>query len=80
MAIALRCFKFFPLVLTDRDMKKHFDFEPVYPRHDLLVEIGVAEMAMERLAARNEQERVSLQPRLETRIHRLREALQHMAA
>ena len=61
-------------------MKMHFDFEPVYPRHDLLVEIGLTEMAMERLAVRNEQERVSLQPRLETRIHRLREALQQLAA
>jgi hypothetical protein len=61
-------------------MKMHFDFGPVYPRHDLLVEIGLTEMAMERLAVRNEQERVSLQPRLETRIHQLRQALQQLAA
>lgn len=61
-------------------MNTYCNFEPVYPRHDLLIEIGLTEMAMERLAVRNEEERKSLQPRLETRIHRLRQALQQLAA
>jgi hypothetical protein len=59
-------------------MEMLFDFEPVYPHHDLLIEIGRVEMAMDHLAERNERERVSLRPRLETRMTRLREELSHL--
>jgi hypothetical protein len=55
-------------------------FEKVFPRHDLLVEIGKVEMAMETLQRHAEQERAMLQPRLESRIVRLRTALQSLPA
>ncbi len=58
----------------------NIDFEPVYPRHDLMIEIGLVEMAMEHLAATNEPERVQLRPRLESRMNRLRDELAHLAA
>jgi hypothetical protein len=51
------------------------DFEKVFPHHDLLIEIGRIEMAMETLHERAESERAALQPRLESRIVRLRTAL-----
>jgi hypothetical protein len=57
-----------------------FDFQPVYPRHDLLIEIGKVEMAIEHLAARSEQERQQLRPRLESHMHRLCDALGQLAA
>ena len=56
------------------------DLEPVYPRHDLLIEIGLVEMAIEHLAVTSEQEQITLRPRLETRMNRLRDALQQLAA
>lgn len=59
----------------------NFDFEPVYPRHDLLIEIGLIEMAMEHLAVADEPGRgEALRPRLETRINHLRDALEQLAA
>ena len=61
-------------------MDTAFDFHPVYPRHDLLIEIGKVQMAMEHLAARSEQERQQLRPRLESHMHRLRDALNQLAA
>lgn len=57
-----------------------FDASSVYPYHDLIVEIGRVEMAMERLEMRSEQEREQLQPRLESRMVHLREALSHLHA
>jgi hypothetical protein len=54
-------------------------FEPVYRHHDLLIELGRLEMAMEHLSERGERER-DLRPRLEQRMTRVREALQHMTA
>ncbi|PWK82107.1 hypothetical protein [Fulvimonas soli] len=60
-------------------MEVSLDFTPVYPRHDLLIEIGRIEMAMEHLAERDERERVSLKPRLESRMQRLRSELAHLA-
>lgn len=59
-------------------MEMQFDFEPVYPHHDLLIEIGKVEMAMDHLDERSERERMCLRPRLETRMVRLREALDHL--
>ena len=55
-----------------------FDFQPVYPHHDLLIELGRVEMAMEHLDARSEDERQVLRPRLQSRISRLRNELQSL--
>lgn len=56
------------------------DFQPVYPRHDLMIEIGKVQMAIEHLAARSEKERQQLRPRLESHMLRLRSALNQLAA
>jgi hypothetical protein len=55
-----------------------FDLQPVYPHHDLLIELGRVEMAMEHLDARSEDERQVLRPRLQSRISRLRDELQNL--
>ncbi|OOG62934.1 hypothetical protein B0E46_12045 [Rhodanobacter sp. B04] len=60
-------------------MDMNFNFEPVYPHHDLLIEIGQVEMAMDSLGDREEKERGALQPGLESRMHSLLEALDHLA-
>ena len=60
-------------------MDMNFNFEPVYPHHDLLIEIGQVEMAMDGLNNREENERGALQPGLESRMHSLLEALDHLA-
>ncbi|OOG43522.1 hypothetical protein [Rhodanobacter sp. C05] len=60
-------------------MDMNFNFEPVYPHHDLLIEIGQVEMAMDGLSNREENERGALQPGLESRMHSLLEALDHLA-
>lgn len=57
-------------------MELNFNFAPIFPHHDLLIEIGRVEMAMESLRERNEREQAMLQPRLESRMVRLRSALQ----
>lgn len=59
-------------------MNANADFEKFFPHHDLLIEIARVEMAMETLTERAENERVMLQPRLESRIVRLRSALQSL--
>jgi len=59
-------------------METSFDFQPVYPHHDLLIELGRVEMAMEHLDARSEDERQVLRPRLQSRISRLRDELQSL--
>ena len=60
-------------------MDMNFNFEPVYPHHDLLVELGQIEMAMDGLSERDDIERKALQPDLESRMHSLLEALDHLA-
>ena len=60
-------------------MDMNFNFEPVYPHHDLLVELGQIEMAMDGLSERDDSERNALQPRLQSRMHSLLEALDHLA-
>jgi hypothetical protein len=57
-----------------------FDFQPVYQHHDLLIELGRVEMAMEHLEERSENERQTLRPRLLSRLNRLRDELQRLAA
>ena len=60
-------------------MDMNFNFEPVYPHHDLLVELGQIEMAMDGLYERDDSERKRLQSGLESRMHSLLEALDHLA-
>lgn len=60
-------------------MDMNFNFEPVYPHHDLLVELGQIEMAMDGLNERDDSERNALQPRLQSRMHSLLQALDHLA-
>lgn len=61
-------------------MELSINLEPVYRQHDLWMEIGRVEMAMEQLERRSERERVTLRPRLESRRHRLLEQLQQLSA
>lgn len=56
-----------------------FDFQPVYPHHDLLVELGEVEMAIDGLSDCAVDERNTLQPSLESRMHSLLDALNHLA-
>lgn len=60
-------------------MDMSFDFEPVYPRHDLLMEIGRVELAMDYLQDRDEKVRTALLPGLESRMSSLMDALNHLA-
>jgi hypothetical protein len=60
-------------------MDMNFNFEPVYPHHDLLVELGQVEMAIDGLSGRQDNERGALQPGLESRMQSLIEALDHLA-
>jgi hypothetical protein len=56
------------------------DFEPVYAHHDLLIEIGRVELAMESIEERAGEESSTLLPRLVSRMNNLREALDHLPA
>lgn len=56
-------------------MSNNVDFTKFFPHHDLLIEIARIEMAMENLKERADNERAMLQPRLESRMVRLRTAL-----
>ena len=60
-------------------MDMSFDFQPVYPHHDLLIELGQVEMAIDGLSEREDNERDALQPDLESRMQSLLEALDHLA-
>ena len=60
-------------------MDMNFDFQPVYPHHDLLVEIGEVEMAMDHLSEFDNDVRDDMQPDLESRMQGLLEALDHLA-
>lgn len=53
-------------------------FSQFYPHHDLLIEIGRVEMAMDHLLQRAEEEQRTLRPRLECRMDRLRDELSHL--
>jgi hypothetical protein len=59
-------------------MDNSLDLQPVYTHHDLLIEMGRVEMAMDRLQQRGTQENLSLRPRLETRMKQLRHALEEL--
>lgn len=60
-------------------MDMNFDFQPVYPHHDLLIEIGEVEMAIDELDDRADSESIKRQPNLESRMQSLLEALDHLA-
>jgi len=60
-------------------MDMNFNFEPVYPRHDLMIELGEVEMAMDSLSESDENELDVRQPDLESRMNSLLEALDHLA-
>ena len=60
-------------------MDMNFDFQPVYPHHDLLIELGEVEMAIDELDDRADSERIEMQPNLESRMQSLLEALDHLA-
>ena len=60
-------------------MDMSFDFQPVYPHHDLLIEIGEVEMAIDGLSFYEGDDRDALQPDLESRMESLLEALDHLA-
>lgn len=54
------------------------EFAPVYLRHDLMVEIGRLEMAMEHLVERDPVQQEQLRPRLESRMSHLISELGHL--
>ncbi|MEO6926751.1 MAG: hypothetical protein ABI129_08770 [Rhodanobacter sp.] len=58
-------------------MDMNFDFQPVYPHHDLLIEIGEVEMEMDHLSDYNTDDDAQ-KPDLETRMLSLLEALDHL--
>lgn len=58
-------------------MDMNFDFQPVYPHHDLLVEIGEVEMEMDHLGDYSTDDDAQ-NPDLETRMLSLLEALDHL--
>lgn len=60
-------------------MDMSFDFQPMYPHHDLLIELGEVEMAIDDLGDRDDRERIEMQPSLESRMHSLMDALDHLA-
>jgi hypothetical protein len=57
-----------------------YELEPVYKRHDLLIELGRLEMAMEHLESRDEQQRAVVGPRLAQRMVRVRHEIEQLAA
>jgi len=59
-------------------MDNSSEFAPVYLRHDLMVEIGRLEMAMEHLVERDPAQREQLRPRLESRMSHLISELDHL--
>jgi hypothetical protein len=59
-------------------MDMSFDFQPVYPHHDLLIELGQVEMAIDDLGDHDDHERIEMQPNLESRMESLLDALNHL--
>ncbi|MEO8747150.1 MAG: hypothetical protein ABI379_05810 [Rhodanobacter sp.] len=56
------------------------DLEVEYEHHDLMIELGKVEMAMERLEENTPGDRGTLRPILESRLTRLRKQLGHLNA
>jgi hypothetical protein len=60
-------------------MDVNFDFQPMYPRHDLMVELGEVKMAIDSQGESDESGHSDTQPSLESRMHSLLDALDHLA-
>jgi hypothetical protein len=56
------------------------EFAPVYLRHDLMVEIGRLELAMDHLVERDPVQQEQLRPRIESRMSHLISELDHLPA
>ena len=56
------------------------EYAPVYLRHDLMIEIGRIEMAMDHLGERDQNQQAQLRPRLESRMTHLLTELDHLPA
>ena len=56
------------------------EFTPVYLRHDLMVEIGRLELAMDHLVERDLGQQEQLRPRLQSRMSHLLSELDHLPA
>jgi hypothetical protein len=63
-----------------RVMDTSNEFAPVYLRHDLMIEIGRLEMAMDHLVEREPAQQQQLRPRLESRMTHLLDELDHLPA
>lgn len=63
-----------------RVMDNSNEFAPVYLRHDLMIEIGRLEMAMDHLVERDPAQQQQLRPRLESRMSHLLTELDHLPA
>jgi hypothetical protein len=61
-----------------RVMDNSNEFAPVYLRHDLMIEIGRIEMAMDHLVERDPAQQQQLRPRLESRMSHLLTELDHL--
>lgn len=57
------------------------DFNLIHQRHDLMVEMGTLELALEAVRERkSEDERAKLIPQIQARMNRLNETLAHLPA
>jgi hypothetical protein len=63
-----------------RVMDNSNEYAPVYLRHDLMIEIGRLEMAMDHLVERDPVQQQQLRPRLESRMSHLLSELDHLTA
>lgn len=61
-------------------MDFHNEIAPVYMHHDLLIEIGKVEMAMDYLNQHDLARQEQLLSRLEAKMNHLRDELMHLAA
>ena len=61
-------------------MSLNVNLEPVYQHHDLLIEIGRIELAMDHLSDQDVPERETIRPRLERRMNTLLQQLDRLVA
>ncbi len=56
------------------------DFNLIRQRHDLMVEVGTLELALDALKQRREEDRAKLLPQIHARMQKLNETLEHLPA
>ncbi|MBW8076425.1 MULTISPECIES: hypothetical protein [Metallibacterium] len=56
------------------------DLQMIRQRHDLMVEVGTLELALDALKQRREEDRVKLLPQIHARMQKLNETLAHLPA